>query len=253
MIIDVMDLHTHTIASGHAYNTIYEMARSASEKGLKLLGITDHGPAMMSAVPRNYFNNFKMLPRELYGVKVMFGCELNILDYEGNVDLEPFMLKKQDFAIASIHKACYTIGTPVQNTDAYVNTMKNPYIQIIGHPDDTEIPVDYEGLVLAAKENHVLLEMNSESLHPRCARKGTYANYLIMLEFCKKYDVPIVLDSDAHCEVDVGNHARSIGILENVGFPQELVINRSMRAAVEYIPFLKKLLDGDVSQIAASV
>lgn len=187
MIIDVMDLHTHTIASGHAYNTIYEMARSASEKGLKLLGITDHGPAMMSAVPRNYFNNFKMLPRELYGVKVMFGCELNILDYEGNVDLEPFMLKKQDFTVASIHKACYTIGTPAQNTDAYVNAMKNPYIQIIGHPDDTEIPVDYEGLVLAAKENHVLLEMNSESLHPRCARKGTYANYLIMLEFCKKY------------------------------------------------------------------
>lgn len=31
---DIMDLHTHTVASGHAYNTIYEMARSASEKGI---------------------------------------------------------------------------------------------------------------------------------------------------------------------------------------------------------------------------
>lgn len=252
-MMDVMDLHTHTIASGHAYNTIYEMARSASEKGLQLLGITDHGPSMMSAVPKNYFNNFKMLPRKIYGVNIMFGCELNILDYDGNVDLELFMLKKQDFAVASIHKACYTIGTSSQNTDAYINAMKNPYIQIIGHPDDTDIPVDYEGLVLAAKENQVLLEMNSESLHPRCARKGTYANYLIMLELCKKHGVPIVLDSDAHCEIDVGNHIRSTGILKNIEFPQELVINRSMKAVAEYIPFVKRLLDGELSPIVAAV
>ena len=31
------DLHTHTIASGHAYNTIREMARAAADKGLKAL------------------------------------------------------------------------------------------------------------------------------------------------------------------------------------------------------------------------
>lgn len=223
-----------------------EMARSASEKGLRLLGITDHGPAMMSAVPRNYFNNFKMLPRELYGVKVMFGCELNILDYEGNIDLELPMLKKQDFTVASIHKACYTVGTAAQNIEAYINAMMNPYVQIIGHPDDTEIPVDYEGLVLAARENHVLLEVNSESLHPRCARKGTYANYLILLEYCKKHAVPIVLDSDAHCAVDVGNHNRSLALLNQIGFPEELIINRSVEGAAEYIPFLKKLLAGEV-------
>ena len=42
----VMDMHTHTIASGHAYNTIYEMARWAASKGVALLGITDHGPRM---------------------------------------------------------------------------------------------------------------------------------------------------------------------------------------------------------------
>ena len=38
----IVDTHTHTIASGHAYNTILEMAKAASEKGIKLLGITDH-------------------------------------------------------------------------------------------------------------------------------------------------------------------------------------------------------------------
>ena len=43
-MLDVLDIHTHTTASGHAYNTIYEMAQSASRKGLALLGISDHGP-----------------------------------------------------------------------------------------------------------------------------------------------------------------------------------------------------------------
>ena len=30
----VMDLHTHTVASGHAYCTLREMARAASDKVL---------------------------------------------------------------------------------------------------------------------------------------------------------------------------------------------------------------------------
>lgn len=37
-----LDMHTHTLASGHAYSTIQEMARAGAEKGLKLLGITEH-------------------------------------------------------------------------------------------------------------------------------------------------------------------------------------------------------------------
>ena len=37
-----IDTHSHTLASGHAYNTIREMAASASGKGLKGLAITDH-------------------------------------------------------------------------------------------------------------------------------------------------------------------------------------------------------------------
>lgn len=32
-----VDTHTHTLASGHAYNTMREMAETALEKGWKLL------------------------------------------------------------------------------------------------------------------------------------------------------------------------------------------------------------------------
>ena len=39
------DMHTHSIASGHGTEcTITNMARTAAAKGLRLLGITDHGP-----------------------------------------------------------------------------------------------------------------------------------------------------------------------------------------------------------------
>ena len=77
MIRDIMDLHTHTIASGHAYSTIIEMAQTASEKGLELLGITEHGPAMKGSCQTIYFQNVKVIPRERFGVTTLFGVELN--------------------------------------------------------------------------------------------------------------------------------------------------------------------------------
>ena len=44
------DIHTHSIASGHGtICTVSDMAKAASRRGLKLLGITDHGPATLAA------------------------------------------------------------------------------------------------------------------------------------------------------------------------------------------------------------
>lgn len=47
-MIDILDVHTHTIASGHAYSTLQEMIDSAKTKGLKLLGITEHTNKMLN-------------------------------------------------------------------------------------------------------------------------------------------------------------------------------------------------------------
>lgn len=237
---DILDLHTHTTASGHAYNTLYEMARSASEKGVQLLGITDHAPTIPGACHPFYFINFKVIPRELFGIRLMMGCELNIVDHEGNIDLDSRYLRGLDYAIASIHEPCYTKGTIAQNTDAYLGAMKNPAVQIIGHPDDGRFPVDYETLVCAAREHHVLLEVNNSSLHPQCNRVNAHENYRKMLELCKHYQTPVIISSDAHCEVDVGNHARAHELLREIEFPEELIVNSSIEKAAEYIPWLKQ-------------
>ena len=75
-MIDIMDLHTHTIDSGHACNSFYEMARSASQKWLTLFGSTDHAPMMPGTFHEYCFLNFKVIPRTLFNIKILMGAEL---------------------------------------------------------------------------------------------------------------------------------------------------------------------------------
>lgn len=239
---DIMDLHTHTIASGHAYNTLYEMAKSASEKGLTLMGSTDHAPKMPGTCHEFYFINFRVIPRTLYGVNILMGAELNILDYSGRIDLRKGLLEKLDYSIASLHEPCYNGGTAVENTRAYVGAIENPLIHIIGHPDDGRFPVDYDTLVAAAANNHTLLELNSSSLNPLSPRKGAWENYRIMLELCKRYRTSIIINSDAHVEADVGNHLKAWELIKEINFPEELIVNSSMERLLPFIPKLEAYL-----------
>ncbi len=239
---DIMDLHTHTVASGHAYNTLYEMAKSASEKGLALMGVTDHAPKMPGTCHEFHFINFKVIPRKIYGVNILMGVELNIIDYTGRVDLRKGLLDKMDYSIASLHDPCYKSGTTSENTRAYIGAIENPLIHIIGHPDDSRFPVDYDTLVAAAAENHTLLELNSSSLHPLSARVNAAENYRTMLELCKQYHASIIIDSDAHTEADVGNHTRAWELIKELDFPEELIVNSSMEKLLPYIPKLEAYL-----------
>ena len=231
----LLDSHTHTLASGHAYNTIYEMAKSAKDKGLQLLGITEHAMKMPGTCHEYYFMNMRMLSRTLCGIEVMFGTEANIIDLDGTLDMDQQLLEQMDVVIASMHTPCLKAGTKEENTRAFINAMENPAVNIAGHPDDARYPLDYEQLVLAAKENHVLLELNNSSLHPLGARKDPLPNDIRMLELCKKYEVPIILNSDAHCAEDVGNHTFTDVLLQELDFPEELIVNRSVELYKSYI------------------
>lgn len=231
----VLDTHTHTIASGHAYNTINEMVKSAADKGLKLLAITDHAPMMPGSCSYMNFLNYRVLRREKYGVKLLFGAELNIIGKSGMTDLKGEALEALDIGIASMHEPCYKSGTAEENLNAYIMAMQQPHVNIIGHPDDGRYPVDMEKLVLAAKENHVLLELNNSSLKPGSFRPDAKKNDLEMLHFCKQYGQPVVIGSDAHVEEDVGNFAYAGKLIAEAGFPEELVINTSLEKLYAYL------------------
>lgn len=231
----VLDSHTHTIASGHAYSTLHEMVREAAEKGLELLGITEHSMTMPGTCHEYHFQNMRMLPREMYGIQVMHGAEVNIIGFDGRMDMKDSLLKKMDVVIASLHMPCIKPGTKEENTAALLHVMENPYVNIIGHPDDSRYPVDYERLVKAAKEHHVLLELNNTSLHPKSSRKDAEPNDEVMLGLCMKYEVPIILGSDAHTQEDIGNRRYTMPLLERLNFPEELIVNRSVEEYQKYI------------------
>ena len=116
------DVHTHTLASGHAYGTIREMAQAASEKGLSVLGITEHAPGVPGTTDPFYYLCLNLVPRTLYGVRVIHGCEINILN-DGSLSLEERYMVHLDFAIAGIHTTCYRDAGKIKNTENVISAL----------------------------------------------------------------------------------------------------------------------------------
>ncbi|MFI3238020.1 MAG: phosphatase [Lachnospiraceae bacterium] len=231
----VIDLHTHTMASGHGYSTFTENITQACENGLEVYGLSEHAPGMPGGPHIFFFHNMKVLPKVLKGMRILRGCEANIMDLDGTLDMEPRSLKKLDYVIASMHVVCVESGTACENTDALIKVMDNPYVTIIGHPDDTRYPLDYERLVLASKEKGVLLEVNNSSLNPHSSRVGGVENVTKMLAFCKRYEVPVILGTDSHYHTQIGDFHDTKLLLDQLDFPMELVVNTSLEKLRKYI------------------
>ncbi len=98
-----VDLHIHTIASGHAYNTVYELAKDASEKQMKIIGIADHGPALIGGPCESYFKCLHRIPKELYGVRILKGIEANIVNCKGDIDISEEIIQPLHLVIAGFH------------------------------------------------------------------------------------------------------------------------------------------------------
>ncbi len=149
----IIDMHTHTVASGHAYSTIHENIQFAKKHGMKFLGTSDHGSTMTGGPAEYFFHNLKVVPREMDGVKILRGMEANILDVNGNIDeLDSKALDGLDYLIASLHTVCIEPSTKEDNTKAILNAMEQEKVKIIGHPDDARYELDYEAIVKKQKK-----------------------------------------------------------------------------------------------------
>ncbi len=220
-----LDVHTHTIVSGHAYSTMQEMAKAASEKGLQVLGMAEHGPTIKGACDAAYFNNLAVIPEEMYGVKILTGAEINILDTKGTLDLPEDTIRKLKIRVAGIHHSCYQPGTREENTDAVIGVMRNPMIDIISHPADGTAHLDFERLVRTAKETRTLLEINNSSLSPSRGKERAWDCHREMIRLCKKYELMVIMGSDAHISFDVARYDHIYRLLQEEEFPEALIIN----------------------------
>jgi Histidinol phosphatase and related hydrolases of the PHP family len=228
----VVDTHTHSISSGHAYSTVQEMAREAQTKGIEMFALTDHGPDMIGAPQLYHFGNLKVLPPELYGVKILKGVEANILDYTGEIDLPVDYLKRLDFVLASLHDGSLPPGTVEENTQAIINLLKNPLVDTVGHLGNPVYPIDIDKVILAAKEYRKPIELNNSSFY---FRKGSAPRCQEIALKCKNNNVPIVCGSDAHISFDVGKFDKVSAVLAAIEMPEELVLNSSVARFEAYL------------------
>ena len=222
----LLDIHTHSLASGHgSRDTVTDMARAAKTVSLDILGISDHGPATPGSANSSYFRNLRLADRRLFGVNLLYGVELNILNENGDVDLDDELIGTLDYALVSMHPDTFRSGSAASNTQAFINAMRHPRVHFLGQPDDGRFPVDYERLLSAAKERHVFPELNNSSLMPQAFRRDGLRNSVTILTICKRLRLPVLLSSDSHGKSHIGDVRYILPLLEQCDFPQELIIN----------------------------
>ena len=224
----VADLHTHSIASVHAYSTITEMVTEASRLGLFALAITDH-----SHIPdRQYFDSLVLIPEYFKGVRVLRGIEANVCDYNGNIDIDNELQTKLDWVVASIHSATID-GTPNVElcTNAYLGVARNKNVKVIGHSGSEYFRYDYDRVIPELAKEGKLIEINDSAFR---YRKDYMHNCVKIAELCKKYGARICVDTDAHFTDTLGRAYDSLKMLKEIDFPEKLIVNANIQNLKAY-------------------
>lgn len=229
-----VDTHTHTILSGHAWSTLTENCCAARDRGMKGICLTEHGPAIEGGAPAFIPHSQRMLPDYVEGIRVYKGIEINILDHQNRLDIDDAHLKLCEFAIASIHTHMFPEKADRDgNTATYLAMLANPYIDILGHADDPSVPCDFEAMVRQAQAYGKLLEFNNNSTTAH--RPGSLPSLKEYILCCKKHHQRVCVASDAHFHTMVGNVGPMMQLLEELEFPQELIVNLTKERFDEYI------------------
>ena len=231
----VNDHHTHTTYS-HGKGSILDNARTAHEKGLKSIAITDHGPG-------NFFYGMKMelIPkmredikaaREIYpDVKVFLGVEANTILKVPYLDVKPTEWDRLDIVLAGYHFAVFGSGMIpnrlglksqsllVQNTDMILNALYysedcGNHIDILTHPGDKG-PFDIDNIARACEDTGTFMEINAK--HPHLDVEE--------IKIAAKYDVKFVISSDAHVPENVGVFKPQLERALEAGLDPERIVN----------------------------
>ncbi|HNA89464.1 MAG TPA: PHP domain-containing protein, partial [Anaerolineales bacterium] len=125
------------------------------------------------------------------------GSEVEI-KADGSLDYPDEFLASLDLVVASLHSSLRQPREKI--TERLLKVVRNPHVDIIGHPTGREIPdregadLDMEIIFQAAAESGVAMEINA---HPsRLDLDDAYARR------AKDLGIPITINTDAHSEED---------------------------------------------------
>ena len=245
------DCHTHTIYSRHAYSTIQENIHAAAARGLELLGSTDHFGNMIydgyDLRDYQFFINQGCWPRVWNGVVLLRGAEADITDLTGrlfgegvicpcNIVQSPYAEARPlydrvtaglDYVVASVHNSDFAAhATATQATEMYIGALQHPKVLILGHTGRSGVRYELDPVLTAARDLHKLIEINEHSIE-----KGPDSRHWgvcrAIAERCAELGCGISVDTDAHIATDIGHTPRVLQMLEEIHFPEELIINRN--------------------------
>ena len=230
------DLHTHSIASGHAYSTVTELATAARVVGLDLIALTEHGPTVPGGAHPWTLWNMKVVPSVLDGVRILKGVEANPADSESGLDLPDMMLEVLDFVACGFHPQIgFDDGDRSRNTQAMVRVIENPNVDMITHPGNGEFPVDIDAVVGAAVKQDVILEINAHSFEPTSSRAQNSHSERELIATARDAGALVAINSDAHYHLHVGRFGNAIAVAEELGFVEEDILNRTAESVFGFL------------------
>lgn len=218
---------------------------------MELLATTDHFSPMLFARPEDprnyqYLSTQYEIPEEWMGVRLLKGCEADIVDMEGHlfgydIPIERIITgdplperergsllerttRKLDYIIASVHGREFAKNAGrAACTELYLRALEQPKVFILGHIGRSGLPVELDPILLLAKEKHKLVEINEHSLGGGEAVESRCREIAIR---CAELDVPISVSTDAHISCDIGRFEHVPSMLREIHFPEELIASR---------------------------
>ena len=222
----IANLHTHSTWSDGALS-IEAMARSAIERGLKVLAITDHSRSLGVARGLKIADlhaqreELRTVQAKLGGqLRLLHGSEVEILA-DGSLDFPDEELAQLDLVIASLHSS---LRQPRETITArLIGAIRNPHVDIIGHPSGRLLPnregadLDWEAVLQAARESGVALEINADP--ERLDLNDVYARRAIEL------GILLTINSDAHSAEALDQIQFGVAVARRAWAAPENVIN----------------------------
>ncbi|WGV98934.1 phosphatase [Vibrio sp. YMD68] len=229
-----VDTHTHTYASGHAYSTLIENAKSANENGLALFCTTDHAESMPGAPHYWFFSNQRVLPRFLEGVGILRGCEVNIINPQGEIDIPHSVDQNLDWVLASFHEPVFNPVDSQTHTTTLLNVIKSGRVDALGHLGNPNFDFDFDEVIQSAATHNVAIEINNTSLTGN-SRVGSIERCQEIARLAKHYGAYVTTGSDAHFCLDVGNLNLVSELLDTVQIDPSKVITSTPRQFLDFL------------------